>query len=140
MSNFSGLRHFKNGITHIQQWTGREHNEMQKVFIGIIAGAVPADVVKAAWAAIDFIYFAQFRSHTDSTLAAMEASLQEFHIYKQVFIRLGICKHFNIPKIHSMSHYVSMIRLLGSVDGYNTEASERLHIDYVKEAATARSR
>jgi hypothetical protein len=90
MSNFIGLRHFKNGITHVQQWTGQEHKEMEKVFIAIIAGAVPADVVKAARAAIDFIYYAQLRSHTERTLTAMEQALQQFHTYKHVFIRLHI--------------------------------------------------
>jgi hypothetical protein len=33
-----------------------------------------------------------------------------------------------------------MIRLLGSADGYNTEASERLHIDYTKDAYRATNR
>ncbi|KAK0231830.1 hypothetical protein EDD85DRAFT_793501 [Armillaria nabsnona] len=32
-------------------------------------------------------------------------------------------------KIHSMSHHVSIIRSHGSAGSYNTEASERLHID-----------
>jgi hypothetical protein len=73
----------------------------------------------------------------DSTLAAIETALEEFHIYKHVFICLGICKHFNIPKIHSLQHYIVMIRLLGAADGYNTEASEWLHIDYAKEVYQA---
>jgi hypothetical protein len=124
----------------MQQWTGRKHKEMQRLFVGIIAGAVPANVVKAARAAIDFIYYAQLRSHTELTLMAMEKCLQDFHTYKAVFVRLGICEHFNIPKIHSMVHYVVMIRLLGSADGYNTEASEWLHIDYAKDAYRASNR
>ena len=33
-----------------------------------------------------------------------------------------------------MMHYMEAIHSHGSVDGYNTEASERLHIDYAKEA------
>jgi hypothetical protein len=33
-----------------------------------------------------------------------------------------------------------MIRLLGAADGYNTEASERLHIDYAKDAYQATNR
>jgi hypothetical protein len=110
---------------------------MEKIFVGILAGAVPADVLKAARAAINFIYYAQFQSHTDKTLTAMEKELEDLHTYKDVFVRLGIQKHFDIAKIHALSHYVSMICLLGSADGYNTEASERLHIDYVKDAYRA---
>ncbi|KAF7371492.1 hypothetical protein MVEN_00003800 [Mycena venus] len=41
-------------------------------------------------------------------------------------------EHFNIPKIHSMEHYVDLIRLFGSADGYNTES-----IDYAKNAYRA---
>jgi hypothetical protein len=39
-----------------------------------------------------------------------------------------------------MLHYVRTIRQLGSADGYNTEGSERLHIDYAKEAYRASNR
>jgi hypothetical protein len=134
MNEFFGLQHFRNGITQVSQWTGREHKEMEKVFVGILAGAVPADVLKAARAVINFIYYAQLRSHTDETLTAMEKELEGFHAFKEVFVHLGIRKHFNIAKIHALTHYASMIRLLGSADGYNTEASERLHIDYAKDA------
>ncbi|KAF9545927.1 hypothetical protein CPC08DRAFT_596753, partial [Agrocybe pediades] len=50
---------------------------------------------------------------------------------------LKIRKHFNIPKLHNVSHYPDFIRELGSTDGYNTEAPERLHIDYAKTAYRA---
>jgi hypothetical protein len=40
------------------------------------------------------------------------------------------CKHFNIPKVYSMFHYVASIRSLGTV--LNTEGSERLHIIYAE--------
>ena len=42
--------------------------------------------------------------------------------------------HFNFPKLHVIEHYGYFIRLFGTTDGYNSEASERLHIDNVKEA------
>ena len=29
MPGYPGLRHFKNGISFVSQWTGREHKEMQ---------------------------------------------------------------------------------------------------------------
>ncbi|KIK82283.1 hypothetical protein PAXRUDRAFT_154070, partial [Paxillus rubicundulus Ve08.2h10] len=51
-----------------------------------------------------------------------------------VFIELGVRAHFNIPKIHQLSHYVQSIRLYGSPDGFNTELPERLHIDFAKDA------
>ena len=55
----------------------------------------------------------------------------------KTFIREGVHEHFNIPKIHQMLHYIEAICSHGSADGYNTEASERLHIDYAKEGYRA---
>jgi hypothetical protein len=43
-------------------------------------------------------------------------------------------EHFNIPKLHQLSHYVQWIKLFGAADGFNTELPERLHIDFAKEA------
>jgi hypothetical protein len=39
--DFPGLRHFKKGISAVKQWTGMEHKQMQRVFMGLLASAVP---------------------------------------------------------------------------------------------------
>jgi hypothetical protein len=137
MPSYPGLRHFKNGISFVSQWTGREHKEMQRVFVSILAGAVQPAVLRTAIAVINFIYYAQLQVHTSDTLLRLETALKTFHENKDVFIREGIRAHFNIPKIHQMMHYVEAIRSRGTADGYNTEASERLHIDYAKEGYRA---
>jgi hypothetical protein len=137
MTAYPGLRHFKNGISFVSQWTGREHKEMQRIFAGLLVGAVQPAVLKTVTAAIDFIYYAQFHSHTTTTLAALQNSLEVFHAHKHVFIDLEVRGHFNIPKLHSMLHYVNSIKMHGSADGYNSESPERLHIDYAKEAYRA---
>ncbi|KAI0674506.1 hypothetical protein C8Q78DRAFT_1067505 [Trametes maxima] len=49
-------------------------------------------------------------------------------------------QHFDIPKLHSLVHYIEAIRRLGCLDGVNTESSERLHIDYAKKAYRSSSR
>ena len=67
----------------------------------------------------------------------MQASLDRFHENKVIFVDLGIREHFNIPKIHSMQHYIEMIRSRGTADGFNTELPERLHIDVAKKAYRA---
>ena len=133
MPAYPGLRHFKNGISFVSQWTGREHKEMQRVFVSLLSGAVQPGVLRTVVAVIDFIYYAQFQVHTSQTILRLEAALKAFHENKEVFIREGICEHFNIPKVHQMMHYVEAIRSHGTADGYNTEASERLHIDLTKE-------
>jgi hypothetical protein len=113
---------------------------MQKVFLGVIAGAVDKRVVIFARNVLDFIYYAQLQTHSTQTVTTLGRSLAEFHANKSIFVDLGIRKHFNIPKIHIISHYVDSIYSLGSLDAYNTEASERLHIDYAKDAYRASNR
>ncbi|KAH7907825.1 hypothetical protein BJ138DRAFT_1013929 [Hygrophoropsis aurantiaca] len=139
MSGYAGLRHFKNGISSVSQWTGREHKEMERVFVGLLAGAVEDRVLKAVKSILDFIYFASLHSHTSSTLQGLQTALDEFHAHKSVFIELEARYpgHFNIPKIHSMEHYRMLIELFGSADGFNSESPERLHIDYAKDAYRA---
>lgn len=105
---------------------------MQKIFVALLAGAVPDEVLTVAQAVVDFVYLAQFRCHTTSSLDALDRALNTFHEHKDVFVRLGVREHFNIPKIHSMFHYIDSIRRKGTADGFNTELSERLHIDFAK--------
>ncbi|KAJ7059962.1 Zn-finger domain-containing protein [Mycena amicta] len=137
MNVFAGLRHFKKGITKVSQWTGREHKEMQRVFLGVLAGAVTDKVLAIGKALIDFIYLASLHSHTTTTLKLMQAALDTFHKHKQVFVNAKIREHFNIPKLHAMQHYIDGIRRFGSADGYNTESPEHLHIDFAKNAYRA---
>ncbi|KAJ7058408.1 Zn-finger domain-containing protein, partial [Mycena amicta] len=132
MNVFAGLRQFKKGISGVSQWTGKEHKEMQRVFMGVMTGAVNDKVLTVVRALIDFIYYAQLQSHTKRTIDALQASLDTFHSHKQVIIDYNIRKHFNVPKIHSMQHYVEAIWRLGSLDGFNTESPEHLHIDFAK--------
>jgi hypothetical protein len=110
---------------------------MQKVLLGILLGAVHADVVVMARAILDFIYYAQLQSHTSETLLAMQSSLGLFHDRKQKLIALQIKENFHIPKLHALSHYASSIELFGSTDGYYTETTEQLHIDFAKNAYCA---
>ena len=137
MSTHPELLHFKKGISSISQWTGKEHKEMQKVYLGVLAGVVPAKVLAAARGLLDFIYYAQYQSHTTKTLQHMQEALDLFHANKDAFVDLDIHEHFNIPKLHSMLHYIISIQNLGSVDGLNSEGPERLHIDYAKKGYRA---
>lgn len=133
------LRHFTNGISHVSQWTGHEHKEMEKVFLALAAGGVDDKVLLAVRALIEFIYLASLHSHTSATLTALQSALDVFHQNKQAFIDADARSppHFNIPKYHMLEHYVALISDFGSADGFNTEWSERLHIDYAKDGYRA---
>lgn len=110
---------------------------MQRVFVGLLVGAVQPAVLRTARAAIDFIYYSQLHVHTSTTLDALQDALKIFHENKDIFIREGVREHFNIPKLHQMLHYCEAIKSRGAADGYNTESPERLHIDFAKEAYRA---
>ncbi|KAJ6552943.1 hypothetical protein B0H19DRAFT_1210996 [Mycena capillaripes] len=141
MPDHPGIRHFKNGISTVSQWTGSEHKEMEKVFLGLISAGAHPQMVTAVRDLMDFAYFASLQSHTSKTLSAMRDALDTFHLNKQIFIDLkGRQNHFNIPKIHSLDHYEPFFRLFGTADGFNTESPERLHIDYAKNAYRASNR
>ena len=88
-------------------------------------------------AVINFIYYSRLIIHTSSTLESLQKALEAFHENKAIFVAEGICDDFNIPKIHSMVHYFAAVQSRGSLDGFNSESPERLHIDYAKEAYRA---
>lgn len=119
---------------------------MCRILLGLIVnlqlpnGASSARVLKAVRGLLDFLYLAQLPSQTTDTIARLEHSLVLFHENKEVFMDLGVRDHFNVPKIHSLIHYSLSIRLFGTADNYNTEQTERLHIDFTKDAYRATNR
>jgi len=134
MTGHPSLRHFRKGVSLVSQWTGHEYKELEKVFLGVIAGAVEGPVVFAVRATLDFIYYAHFELHTDSSLQQLATAWHDFHERKSIFVDYKIREHFNIPKVHSMQHYFHMIKSHGTADNFNTELPERLHIEMAKDA------
>jgi hypothetical protein len=134
---------FTKGISILSRVSGHEHKKMCCILLGLIvdlpipAGWDSTRLVRAVRALLDFLYLAQYQCHTSETLDQLQAALSEFHDHKAIFIDLGIRDHFNLPKLHSLTHYASSIRLFGTTDNYNTEHSERLHIDFTKNAYRA---
>ncbi|KAG2344878.1 hypothetical protein BDR05DRAFT_1016338 [Suillus weaverae] len=95
---------FMKGITHLSRISGTEHSQ-----ICPIKGL------------LDFLYLAQYPCHSSKTLILLEEALDLFHDNKQIFLHAG-------------RHYMSMIWTFGTTDNYNTEYTERLHIDLAKDA------
>lgn len=105
---------------------------MEKVFLGVLAGETDPAVIKAVRGVLIFIYYAHFETHTDESLALLDAAWKTFHDNKNIFEELEIRRRFNISKLHNVKHYFDSIRSRGTTDGFNTESSERLHIDLAK--------
>ncbi|KAF8197077.1 hypothetical protein BJ912DRAFT_846563, partial [Pholiota molesta] len=140
------IHNFSKGITSLSRVSGTEHRQMSSFLLGLVIdaplpdGISNASLVLATRAILDFLFLAQYPVHTDTTLTALDKSLTSFHAHKHVFKQLGIREDFNLPKLHSLVHYVSAIKLFGTADNFNTEATERLHIDYAKDAYRATNR
>ena len=81
---------------------------------------------------MDFLFIAQYQCQTSNTIQQLEDCLSVFHDNKDVFLDLGVRENFNLPKLHSLTHYASSIRLFGTTDNYNTEQFEHLHINFTK--------
>ncbi|KAI0060629.1 hypothetical protein BV25DRAFT_1789248, partial [Artomyces pyxidatus] len=134
------LRLFSSGISHLSRVSGQEHKDICRILLGLVVdlplpdGISPIRLVRAVRALLDFLYLAQYPSHSSDTLKYLDDALSRFHANKAVFELAGVRENFNFPKLHGLLHYTPSIRLFGTTDNYNTEASERLHIDFAKDA------
>jgi hypothetical protein len=134
----TGVRCFQKGFSILSQITGSEYMEMACVFLGALVLA-PAEngFIRAARAFLDFMYLAQYETHTTNTLHQLASALKSWHAHRDIFISSDAYpqKDFSrIPKMHSMEHYDECIHLFGTTDNYNSGVFERLHIDYAKRA------
>ncbi|KAJ3576991.1 hypothetical protein NP233_g6 [Leucocoprinus birnbaumii] len=137
------IRLFIKGISGLSRVTGTEHDQMCRFLLGIVLdvklpnGASSAKLVKAVRATLDFLYLAKYPIHSTATLKRLSAALRRFQKYRQVFVDLEIREHFDITKLHFLEHYFFLIQYLGSLDNFNTEYTERLHINMAKDAFRA---
>ncbi|KAG8725615.1 hypothetical protein FRC09_000002 [Ceratobasidium sp. 395] len=142
MPRFQKLRHFARGISVISQWTGKEAKALGRTFMAIVSGHEKSNLVKAVRSIADFSAHAHKHEISESDLRAMDRDVFDFNSAKNVFIKPPKRKKsklvtnergFNrIAKLHMLTHYPYLICQLGAPEGFNTEITERLHIDYVK--------
>jgi hypothetical protein len=134
------IRLFTKGITCLSHVSGTEHTQICRFILGIIIDIrLPnnlnaSHLLRAVRGLLDFLYLAQYPCHSSETLHSLDEALDLFHENKDIFIQLGIRNNFNLPKLHAACHYHLMIMLFGTTNNYNTEYTERLHIDLVKDA------
>ncbi|KZT20962.1 hypothetical protein NEOLEDRAFT_1074287 [Neolentinus lepideus HHB14362 ss-1] len=137
------IRLFTKGISKLSKVTGREHAQMCQLLLGLVVdirlpnGQSTARLIAAVRAILDFCYLAQYPVHSDDTLSKLDEALRQFHDNKDIFVDLGIRNDFNIPKLHALLHYLISIKYFGTTDNYNMEYTERLHIDFAKDAYRA---
>ena len=139
----SHIRQFFKGITPLSKITGHEHRDISRILLGLIIdmklpdGLSNMKLLKATRAMLDFLYLAEYPVHSDESLQLLQDALNRFHENKDIFVQLGIRDDFNLPKLHFLIHYIEKIQWLGTTDNFNTEYTERLHIDFAKDAYEA---
>ncbi|KAG2114919.1 hypothetical protein BD769DRAFT_1629978 [Suillus cothurnatus] len=134
------IRLFTKGITCLSCISGTEHSQICHFLLGIVIGIqLPNNLnanqlLQAIHGLLNFLYLAQYPCHSSETLQLLNDALALFHGNKDIFVDLSIQDYFNLPKLHATRYYSYMIMMLGTTDNYNTEYTERLHIDYTKDA------
>ena len=134
-----GTRHFTDGVSHVNQMTGREHRDIQRTLVATIVGVASPGFIHAVRVLIDFIYKAQAPTFTDSSIASMVASLDEFHAYKHFILEAGArtgasgpIDHFQIPKLKLFNSFARSIRQSGAIIQHSADVSEWLLITHCK--------
>lgn len=139
----TGFRHFKEGISKVKQVTGREHRDIQRYIVGLIADATPRRFIIAIRSLMDFRYLAQSPIIDETILHDISSALQDFHEHKQAILDAGArvgqknkpINHFYIPKLELLQSVVSNIRFNGVAIQWSADATEHAHITEVKDPA-----
>lgn len=134
-------RHFREGFTKFLQHTCREARDLEASFIAVISDhpSISPGIMKCFRSLLDFIYIAQFDTHTTTTLKDLKACLSTFHANKHHLIEAGLRNgekqkgEFNIRKLETMLFVPDFILSLGTCPQFNTEPTEKQHIPDAKE-------
>ena len=133
-----GYRRFPDGITTLKQTSMRLHREVQRYLIGVVAGGIPQEALVAVRALADFRYRSQAPKITESDIAKLTASLEEFHDHKDALIEAGArgsLDHWKIPKLEMMLSVAPSIPAMGTLGQWSADVTEHAHIDVVKDPA-----
>jgi hypothetical protein len=107
---------------------------MNKVYLPAIAGHVPAKMVRAIAAFMDFCYLVRRDVLYESDLKAIDDALERFHTERVIFEDEGVRPSgFSLPRQHSLSHYRHLIEQFGAPNGLCSSITESKHIKAVKE-------
>lgn len=134
---------FMNGISRLSRISGAEHNQICCFVLGLVIDIrLPNNLhnghlLAAVSGMLDFLYLSQYPVHTSESLDWQDNAFELFHMNKSIFVDLGLCVHFCISKLHNRRHYRPHIELFGTTDNFNTQYTERLHIDFTKNAYRA---
>ena len=103
-----------------------------QVFLPAIVGHVPEQMVRALSSFMEFCYLVQRSVIDEDDIVLIKTALQNFQRDRCIFDL--VCPNgYSLPRQHSMSHYVSLIREFGAPNGLCSSITESKHIKAVKE-------
>ncbi|KAJ7312726.1 hypothetical protein DFH08DRAFT_791300 [Mycena albidolilacea] len=145
---FSGLRQFPEG-RGFKQWTGDDSKALMKVrnpihmfmapmlaqvYLPAVEGHVPAQMLRALSAFLDFCYLVRWNVIGERTLHQIDDALARFHRERMIFVESGVCPNgFCLPRQHALTHYRRLIQEFGAPNGLCSSITESKHIKAVKE-------
>jgi len=98
-----------------------------------LEGYVPSDIIKTLHAFLDFCYITRQNVLTEDSLNTLDAALERFHHYREIFRISGVCADgFSLPRQHSLKHYHRHIENFGAPNGLCSSITESKHITAVK--------
>jgi hypothetical protein len=105
-----------------------------KVYLPAIEGHVPVEMVQAIRAFLEFCYIARRDILDANSLDQLQDALDRYHAYRKIFQECGVrTGGFNLPRQHSLLHYLQLIREFGAPNGLCSSITESKHIKAVKE-------
>jgi hypothetical protein len=91
-------------------------------------------MVRTVRALIEFCYLARRNIHDTKSLSAMQDALERLHHYRVIFEKCGVrATGFNLPRQHSLRHWIKLIRAFGAPNGLCSSITESKHIKAIKE-------
>ncbi len=140
ISLFKDMKRFVKYST-IKKWIDADWKLIVYQFISVIASLLitrTSAAVHFAQAVIDFMILVQYHLHDEEILQYLEHTLFWLNKLKNVFRHLRSersdtdVNHFNISKLHVMTHYASQIQRYNSADNFNTKHNEIAHKYLIK--------
>ena len=136
----TGFRQFSEGISKLKQVTGREHRDIQRYIVAIIADNVLKDFLIAIRALADFRYLSQAPEISDEACTQIDYVLQEFHDHKDAIITAGVrtgkggrlIDNWYIPKLEFLQTVTSSISNTGASIQWSADHTEQCHITEIK--------
>jgi Plavaka transposase len=138
-----GFRHFAGGVSRLKQVTGREHRNIQRYIVAVIAGAAPRDFIIAIRSLMDFRYLAQAPQIDDTICTQIDDALLGFHDHKSAItdakVRVGKgnrpIENWYIPKLELMQSVTPNIKANGAPINWSADMTEHAHIEVIKHPA-----